>query len=36
MRRNRRLTKPVYEANVALTAIKDEMTMAEMVKKSNV
>ena len=36
MRRKRRLHKPEFKAKVALTAIKGEMTMAEMVKKFDV
>lgn len=36
MRRTRRLHKPEFKAKVALTAIKGEMTMAEMVKKFDV
>jgi len=36
VRRKRRLHKPEFKAKVALTAIKGEMTMAEMVKKFNV
>ena len=36
MRRKRRLHKPEFKAQVALTAIKGEMTMAEMVKKFEV
>lgn len=36
MRRRRRLHKPGFKATVALTAIKGEMTMAEMVKKFDV
>ena len=36
MRRKRRLHKPELKAKVALTAIKGEMTMAEMVKKFDV
>ena len=36
MRRKRRLHKPGFKATVALTAIKGEMTMAEMVKKFDV
>ena len=36
MRRKRRLHKPEFKARVALTAIKGEMTMAEMVKKFDV
>lgn len=36
MRRIRRLHKPEFKAKVALTAIKGEMTMAEMVKKFGV
>jgi len=36
VRRKRRLHKPEFKANVALTAIKGEMTMAEMVKKFDV
>lgn len=36
MRRKRRLHKPEFKATVALTAIKGEMTMAEMVKKFDV
>lgn len=36
MRRTRRLHKPEFKAKVALTAIKGEMTMAEMVRKFDV
>ena len=36
MRRKRRLHKPGFKATVALTAIKGELTMAEMVKKFDV
>jgi len=36
MRRTRRLHKPEFKAKVALTAIKGELTMAEMVKKFDV
>ncbi|MFK8077888.1 MAG: IS3 family transposase [Granulosicoccus sp.] len=36
MRRKRRLHKPGFKATVALTAIRGEMTMAEMVKKFDV
>lgn len=36
MRRTRRLHKPEFKAKVALTAIKGEWTMAEMVKKFDV
>lgn len=36
MRRKRRLHKPAFKAKVALTAIKGEMTMAEMVSKFDV
>ena len=36
MRRKRRLHKPEFKATVALTAIKGELTMAEMVKKFDV
>lgn len=36
MRRKRRLHKPAFKANVALTAFRGEMTMAEMVKKFDV
>lgn len=36
MRRKRRLHKPEFKVQVALTAIKGEMTMAEMVKKFEV
>lgn len=36
MRRNRRLHKPGFKATVALTAIKGELTMAQMVKKFDV
>lgn len=36
MRRKRRLHKPEFKATVALTAIRGEMTMAEMVKKYGV
>jgi len=36
MRRKRRLHKPEFKAKVALTAIKGELTMAEMVKKFDV
>lgn len=36
MRRKRRLHKPEFKAKVALTAIKGEMTMAEMVKRFDV
>ena len=36
MRRKRRLHKPEFKAKVALTAIKGEMTMAEMVNKFDV
>jgi hypothetical protein len=32
MRRKRRLHKPEFKAKVALSAVKGEMTMAEMVK----
>lgn len=36
MRRKRRLHNPEFKAKVALTAIKGEMSMAEMVKKFEV
>jgi len=36
MRRKRRLHKPGFKATVALTAIRGEMTMAQMVKKFDV
>ena len=36
MRRKRRLHKPEFKAKVALSAVKGEMTMAEMVKKFDV
>lgn len=36
MRRKRRLHKPEFKAKVALTAIKGELTMAQMVKKFDV
>lgn len=36
MRRKRRLHKPEFKAKVALTAIKGELTIAEMVKKFDV
>jgi len=36
VRRKRRLHKPEFKAKVALTAIKGELTMAEMVKKFDV
>lgn len=36
MRRKRRLHKPEFKAKVALTALKGEMTMAEMVSKFDV
>ena len=36
MKRKRRLHKPEFKANVALVAIKGELTMAEMVKKFDV
>ena len=36
MRRKRRLHKPGFKATVALTAIKGELTMSEMVKKFDV
>ena len=36
MRRKRRLHKPEFKAKVALTAIKGELTMAEMVNKFDV
>lgn len=36
MRRKRRLHKPDFKANVALTALKGDMTMAEMIKKFDV
>lgn len=36
MRRKRRLHKPEFKAQVALTAIKGDTTMAEMVKKYEV
>ena len=36
MRRKRRLHKAEFKATVAFTAIRGEMTMAEMVKKFNV
>ena len=36
MSRKRRLHKPGFKATVALTAIKGEMTMAQMVKKFDV
>lgn len=36
MRRKRRLHKPEFKATVALTAIRGELTMAEMVKKFKV
>jgi transposase-like protein len=36
MRRKRRLHKPEFKARVALTAIKGDTTMAEMVKKFEV
>lgn len=36
MRRKRRLHKPEFKAKVALTALRGEMTMAEMVKKFDV
>jgi len=36
MKRKRRAHKPEFKAKVALTAIKGELTMAEMVKKFDV
>ena len=36
MRRKRRLHKPEFKAKVALAAVKDEMTLADMVKKFDV
>jgi len=36
MRTKRSLHKPSFKAKVALTAIKGEMTMAEMVKRFDV
>jgi len=36
VRRKRRLHKPGFKATVALTAIRGEMTMAQMVKKFDV
>ena len=36
MRRKRRMHKPEFKAKVALTAIKGEMTMAQMVQKFDV
>ena len=36
MRRKRRLHKPEFKATVAMTAIRGEMTMAQMVKKFQV
>ena len=36
MRRKRRLHKPSFNATVALTAIKGEVIMVEMVKKFDV
>lgn len=36
MRRKRRLHKPAFKAKVALTAIRGEMTLAEMIKKFDV
>ena len=34
MRRKRRLHKPEFKAKVALTAVKGEMILADMVKNS--
>jgi len=36
VRRKRRLHKPEFKAKVALTALRGDMTMAEMVKKFDV